>query len=801
MNTVPISQKQKAYILGAGVSGLVTAWMLAKDGWDITLFEKEACTGGLAFTSQWDEFLLDFGPHIYHTVNKDLEEFWEAEFGDLFIKGEFWCKNVKGENFDEYYDYPLSYESIHKYPPLVKERVFKELKSANPADKASAKNYKEYIQALVGPTLQTLFFETYPAKLWGMSTEEMTVNWAPKRIELREKRLPFYTGRWNAVGKFGSGCVMERIAQRIKSLDGKIRLNCGVREIVHSETSISRLKLSNGEEVEVKPGELVISTIPLNILARLFHIECALSFRGVISAAVALHKPYALPEGLHFLYYDSPEIIFHRVSEQKKFSSAEFPRDKTFLTAEIAYTANDALDRMNEKDLLDRVVNDLIRVRLVEREEFYKGIVQKRPCVYPLLTRDYEHQVRRVQSELAKNRSLYIVGGPAEYNYSDIHINFLKAMDLAKILTDKFSHFYKVRRDTVALKGKSIVKLNDKVVGDGHAPYIIAEAGLNHNGRVDVALRLVEEAKKAGCSAVKFQTYSAQYRVSNKFKKAKYAEQLIGMEENLYELLSRLELTGEDHKKIFEHGHKIGIDVFSTPFDLPSVDLLESLNTPQYKIASSDLNNLPLLRAVARTGKPVLLSTGMSSLAEVDESIHTILSEGNDQVIVLHCLSSYPANPSELNLNTIKTLKNAYRIPVGFSDHTSGLSASITAMAIGANVIERHFTLDRHWEGPDHIFSSEPEEMTELSRVSALMVNMLGDGIKIIQPSEYETINSFKKTIYANVEIKAGTTLSENMLTIKGPGGGLPPKFWGMVVGRQARRNIEPDHPITWDDI
>lgn len=801
IDTTSIGRKQKTTILGAGVSGLVSAWMLAKAGWDVTILEKEEFIGGLAFTRKWDEFHLDFGPHIYHTVNKELEELWEKEFGDLFVKGEFWCKNVKGENFDEYYDYPLSYEAIHEYPPIVKERVLRELKTVNPAEKTNAKNYKDYVQALVGPTLQTMFFETYPAKLWGVSTKEMTANWAPKRIELREKRLPFYTGRWNAAGKYGSGCVMERIADRIRSLGGKIRLNRGVKELIHTETTISCLKLFNGESIDIKPGELVISTIPLNILARLLHIECPLSFRGIISVAVALHKPYALPEDLQFLYYDSPEIIFHRVSEQKKFSSLGFPEDKTFLTAEIAYSADDEFDCMKEKDLLDRVVNDLIRVKLIHRDEFYKGLIQKKPCVYPLLTRGYEHQVRRVQSQLAKNGALYIVGGPAEYNYSDIHINFLRAMDLAKILTDKFSHFYKVRRDTVVLKGKQTVKLNDRLVGEGQAPFIIAEAGLNHNGNVDVALKLVEEAKKVGCNAVKFQTYSAQYRVSNKVKRAKYAEQLIGMEENLYELLSRLELSVEDHKKIFAYGRKIGIDVFSTPFDLPSVDLLESLHTPYYKIASSDLNNLPLLRAVAKTGKPIILSTGMSSLAEVDESIHTILAEGNDQIILLHCLSSYPANPAELNLNTIRTLKNTYQIPVGFSDHTPGLSASIVAMAIGANAIERHFTLDKHWEGPDHIFSSEPAEMEELTKVAVLTTKMLGDGIKRIQPSEYDTINSFKKTIYANIQIKAGTVISENMLTIKGPAGGLQPKFWNMIVGRAAKKDIEMDHPITWEDI
>jgi len=793
--------KKTAYILGAGVSGLVTGWMLSKSGWDVTILEKEEWYGGLAFTRKWDEFYLDFGPHIFHTVSKELEELWEREFGDLFIKGEYWCQNVKGEKFDEYHDYPLSYETILKYPSTLKDKILMELDEVDEDEKSRAKNYKEYVRALVGPTLQKMFFEQYPAKLWGMSTEEMTANWAPKRIELREKRTPFYTGRWNAVGKFGSGCVMDRLAEQIQSKGGKIRLQCAVQEIVHTENAISELKLANGETVPVRPDDIVISTVPINVLARLFHISCPLQFRGVISVALAFNRPYVLPEGYQFFYYDSPEVIFHRISEQKKFSDAGFPGDKTFITAEIAYTAKDQLDKTSDQVLIDRVLKDLIQVGLVKKSEFYKGIVQKRPCVYPLLSRDYEHQVRRVQSRLAKNKSLYIVGGPAEYNYADIHINFLKAMDLADLLTDRYSDFYKVRRDQIIAKRKRVVELGGKPVGDAHRPFIIAEAGLNHNGRLDLALRLVEEAKKANCDAVKFQTYSATYRVSNKIKKAKYAEQIIGLEENIYEMLSRMQLAPEDLKTLFEYGRKLGIDVFSTPFDIPSVDLLESLNTPYYKVASSDLINLPLLSVVAQTGKPIILSTGMSTIGEVEEAVNAVLREGNGNIILLHCLSSYPANPEEINLNCIKTLKENFQVPVGFSDHTLGSTVSITALAIGANVIERHFTLDRHLEGPDHIFSSEPKEMSELTQSAALINGILGDGIKRIQPSEYDTINSFKKTIYAQVPIKRGTVISENMLAIKGPAGGLPPKFWPVVVGRAARQDIEADHPITWDNI
>lgn len=797
----PLNAKRKAYILGAGISGLVTGWMLAQKKWDVVLFEKEKQVGGLAFTQRWDDFELDFGPHIYHTVDRDLENLWEQEFGDLFVKKEFWCKNVKGEKFDEFYDYPLSYEAIRGYPPLIRDKVLEELSGRDEGRKAAAKNYREYVEALVGPTLQNMFFEIYPQKIWGLTTREMTANWAPKRIELREKKTPFYTGRWNAVGKYGSGCIVGRMAEKIRQLGGRIRLNTEVQEIEGSETLIEKIRLANGEEINVSPEDVVISSIPITVLAKLFHIENQLSFRGVIAVALAFKKPVILPEGVHFLYYDSPEIIFHRISEQKKFSDSGFPADKTFVTAEITYAAGDELDQAKDQALVDRVLGDLVRVGLAEKEDFEQGIVMKRPCVYPLLKRDYEHQLRHLQARFAKRKSLYVVGGPAEYNYADIHINFLKAMDLAKVLDEKHAEFYQEKKSQIRVRPCQAVELNGKRVGLGAKPFIIAEAGLNHNGKIEMAIQLIEEAKKAHCDAVKFQSFSAENRVSNKVKKARYAEQIIGMEENIYELLSKLELSADDHRKLFAYGKKIGIDIFSTPFDFASVELLESLNAPYYKIASSDLTHLPLLARIARTGKPVILSTGMATLGEIEEAVSTILREGNPKVVLLHCLSSYPADPTEANLRVIQTLKQNFQVPVGFSDHAVGLSVSIAALALGADLIERHFTLDRRFEGPDHIFSSEPPEMSELTRLAVAMNGMVGDGVKTIQPSEYETINMFKKTIYAATKIPAGAEIREEMLAVKGPAGGLSPRYWPVVIGRMAKRNIEADHPITWDDI
>jgi N,N'-diacetyllegionaminate synthase len=240
--------QKRAIILGAGPVGLVTAWKLLENGWPVEIYEKESMVGGLCRTWKWGDFLVDTGPHIYHTPDPGLAEFWEKQFGDLFIKGEFWCKNVKDENFKEYWDYPLSWESISRYPKHLKERVLDELKTRNPEDKAKAVNYTEYMEAEVGPTLRKMFFDKYPQKIWGISTQKMTPDWAPKRIELRQKVTPFYHNQWNAVGKYGTGCIYERIQEHILRLNGGLHLNSEVRGIGYEGKRLTDIQFADKEE-------------------------------------------------------------------------------------------------------------------------------------------------------------------------------------------------------------------------------------------------------------------------------------------------------------------------------------------------------------------------------------------------------------------------------------------------------------------------------------------------------------------------------------------------------------------------
>ena len=217
---------KKAYILGAGPTGLITAWKLLEANWDVTILEKNNISGGLCRSWKWRDYIVDTGPHIFHTPDKLLENFWKKYFGDLLVEGKFSCKNVQGENFEKYYDYPLSIQGLNKFDKSLKIKIKKELEICNKENQRfKAKNYKEYIDSFIGPTLRKMFFEKYPKKIWGIDTRKMTPDWAPNRIKFRDKILPFYHEQYAAVGKYGTGCIYDRIKNLVKKKGGKFKFN------------------------------------------------------------------------------------------------------------------------------------------------------------------------------------------------------------------------------------------------------------------------------------------------------------------------------------------------------------------------------------------------------------------------------------------------------------------------------------------------------------------------------------------------------------------------------------------------
>jgi len=794
-------ESKKIFILGAGPVGLITAWQLLKKGHNVRIYEKNNIAGGMCRTWKWDEFLVDTGPHIYHTPDQNLASFWEQEFSDLFVKGDFWCKNVRGNNFDEYWDYPLSWESISRYPNSLKKKILNELKKTNIEKKATAKSYAEYIEAQAGPTLTEMFFKTYPEKIWGISTDEMTPDWAPKRVEFRNKVTPFYHQQWNAVGKYGTGCIYERIREKIETLGGELFFQYAATSINYNGNNIDELGFLNGEKIKINPDDIVISSLPITLTSELLGHKSNLIFRGIRSVYLAYKQPQILPEGIHWLYYGAKHIHFNRITENKKLTPFVALGHKTYLTAEITFSKGDEIDLMDDDDLINEVSRQVEEVGLIEMKKLSNASTNKEHFVYPLFYRGYQQDLAKARATVSKFQQLYSIGTGGDYNYADSQILFHKAFDTVSIICGKDSSFTQVIRKVPPIRLNAVVTINGKNIGAGERAYIIAEAGLNHNGSLKLGMKLIDAAKKTGCDAVKFQTFKPHSRISSKVKAVKYAETIIGLEETLYEMFERLAMPFDQQKELFAYAKKQGIEIFSTPFDLESVDFLEKLDVNFYKIASFDLLNLPLIKYVAKTGKPMIISTGMSNLGQIEDAVDVVIQAGNQNLMLLHCNSSYPASPDEMNLKAILTLQRNFNIPVGLSDHTFGLFIAHTAIVIGANLIERHFTLDRTFEGPDHILSSEPEEFSELVSIAKQVPMIMGDGIKRIQPGEYDTINTQRKSLYASVDISKGTVITEDMIVIKGPGGGLLPKFMELVIGRCARKDIEADYPITWENI
>ncbi len=793
--------KNKIIILGAGPIGLVTGWLLAKKKWDVEIFEKNSMVGGMCRSWKWKDFILDTGPHIFHTRDKNMWDLWKKTFGKLLIEGNYWAKNTYNDDFKNFYEYPISIEGIKKFPEPHRSKIFSELKDINKNKKGTSKNFDEHVKSQVGETLSDMFFKNYPAKIWGIDTKKMTAEWAPKRIKFREKILPFFSGEYTAVGKFGTGCIYEYLKKQIIKNGGKINLNKTVVGFENKNFNISGVKFLGGSSKKIDKDTVVFSSLPITLTARLLGLKSDLKFRGVRTVYIEIKKPRVLPAKCNWIYYPSKKIIFNRLSEHKKMSKYVSPKNKTYLSVEIAYSKNDEIDKTSFKEIKKIVTGNLIKIGLVKLNEIGDLSENKEDFVYPVQFTDYKYKLSKVNAKLSKFGQLYSLGTGGEFNYADSQILFHKSMDLVNNLSNRESMNYQVVKPNSNIKLNSNVKLGKYMVGDQYPTYIIAEAGLNHNGDIELAKKLILEAKKIGCNAIKFQSFNAGSRVSKKVKSINYVEEADGLQENIHQMFERLSLSFKQTKKLFDFAKKNKIEIFSTPFDEENVNLLEKLKVNFYKIASVDLVNIPLIEAVSKTGKPVILSTGMSTISNIEDAVEIFKKNGNKNLIILHCLSSYPANENEMNLKVIKTLKRNFGVPVGFSDHYPGIEISLMSIGVGANIIERHFTLDKKFEGPDHILSSEPEEMKKLVVLSKNSNNILGDGIKKIQPSEYVVINSQRKSIYAKKDINKGDKLTKDNLTIKGPGGGILPKYIDLILNKKAKNNIESDYPITWDAI
>ena len=324
---------------------------------------------------------------------------------------------------------------------------------------------------------------------------------------------------------------------------------------------------------------------------------------------------------------------------------------------------------------------------------------------------------------------------------------------------------------------------------------IIAEIGVNHNGNIDTAKKMIEVAKECGADIVKFQTFNTDALTSKFAKMAEYQKKNMGEEKSQKDMLKSLALSYDDFRELADYCKEVGIMFLSTPFDIGSVHFLDSLQDI-WKIPSGEITNYPYLVEIAKTKKKIILSTGMCAMDEVEASLKVLKDNGAADITLLHCTTDYPAPLESVNLKAMLTLKEKFGCPVGYSDHTKGIEVSVAAVAMGAEVIEKHFTLDRNMPGPDHKASLEPDELKELVNAIRNVEKALGDGNKKPTESELQNRNVARKSIVALKPIKKGELLSEDNLTTKRPGNGISPMLWNKIIGTSAKRDYEEDELI-----
>lgn len=344
------------------------------------------------------------------------------------------------------------------------------------------------------------------------------------------------------------------------------------------------------------------------------------------------------------------------------------------------------------------------------------------------------------------------------------------------------------------------IEIAGRLIGVEFQPYVIAELSANHNGRIETALRIVEEAKKAGADAVKLQTYRPDTITLNHDSEDFKIRGGLWDGRTLYELYEEAHMPWDWHKSLFEHARKLGITIFSSPFDNTAIDLLEDLNAPAYKIASFEAVDLPLIKYAASTGKPMIISTGMADADEIQEAIDAAREGGCKQLAILHCVSGYPAPAGDYNLRTIPDMIERFDLVTGLSDHTLDNTTAIASVAMGASIIEKHFTLDRTGGGPDDSFSLEPAEMAALCQGAKTAWQALGQVDYGRKSSEQGNVK-FRRSLYFVRDLKAGDTVSIEAIRSVRPGFGLPPKYFDAVLGKQINQDVMAGTPLSWDQL
>ena len=785
-------------IIGAGISGLTLALEFLRAGRRVRIIEACDSVGGLAKSISYPEYSIDFGPHLYHSAHPEIIDYWKTLVGESLVSKDFYSGNYRNGKI---YDYPVNTETAEaQYSPQEYSTILEELSKIDDKDLSNADNYHDYVRSLAGEFLANQFFTKYPKKLWGIDTKELSARFAPRRIEIRDKRLPFHSGpgRFAGIIEGGCGLLAENMKDEILSLGGEIIFNTSIVEIKFDDKkNISKLLISGGKAFDTDHS-CVISTIPITSLCELLNYSTKLYFRQIMLVNIVIRGSDPFPDNYDWLYFDDEEVVFHRVGVQTRFSRQGIKDDLHILCCEIAFNRQDAPD---VRELEKQCISSLSAMDLLDQESIVNIHSFDIGSVYPGYYVGHELELNRIFGKLGKHRNLYHTGSLADYAYSDLQVLTAKSIDLARELltlsSDTRSEL--IKPNMVAKPSQDFCFGRGKISNDpSDKPYVIAEIGLCHNGSVELCKKLIDASKHNGFSSAKIQTYQTG-RISKKSRTSRYFEETLDQEESISDQIDKLIFSESELTEIFSYAESIDFDLFSTPFDVSSADILNKLNVPGFKISSMDLVNIPLIRHVARLGKPVILSTGMASVGEIEAAVDTVLSEGNKRLAVLHCVSSYPCPVEAANLTRINLIKDTFGVISGYSDHTVEDFTPAFAMTLGARVIEKHVTLSKGLDGPDHNFSLVPSEMKSMMElIKSVHKAMNGNGFRS-SDIELSAKSNLRRSVYANGDLSRGDVITYENIAIKSPGDGIPVKYLDLILGKRVIRNIEDDFPLSWE--
>ena len=795
------------YILGAGPAGLSLAYYLSKIGITTNVIELSGHLGGMARTWEWNNFLLETGPHLLHTPLLDIWKDWEELLGDNLIKKEFYSANYLFRDNSEYlFDYPLnlpqvlesSYWSEHERDAIHYEMLDK----PNTLLLASANSFSDYVNGLVGPTLSNSFYKRYPEKVWGIATEQMLPDWAPKRLRICEEQESFFRGQYSGISALGSGDLFVQIRDFIVNNGSHVFLNEPVSALTSSNNRISSITTSK-RVFNLENDDLVVSTVPVGILAQMLGHDYQIDFRGITSVYLSFEGvEQVLPDPYSWLYF-SEESVFNRITEPTKLSRSLNLLDKvrSYVVCERAFSAQDFVSSEElKRDTIERTINDFQSMPIFSSLSIDNWSVNVEPWVYPIQTHENKLAYREVVSKIMSNKNIEMIGTGANYAYNDMQVIFKQAKELASDIANG-PHGGSLLMSTFADLCPPDSNRNSQHLSQS-LPTIIAEIGINHNGDFD-RLKELAVAACASSEIVKLQYFQTKERIGSQVREVNHVEKAQDVEESISDILSRCELSLDNILEIKNLVESRGRAFMCTAFSISDAEDLVNAGIHYIKTASMDLNNYPLHRWLASCDKPlqIFVSTGMSTSDEV-RACMDIYKCSPHKLSLLACTSSYPAPDNSLNLSSVKYFCSNYpSISIGYSDHSVGNNACLLALSYGASVLEVHFTDNTRLTGPDQILSKTNSDISLIVDYGSFMSAASGSAEKNLHTSEFFTWKTQRKSLFASVDIQAGDSITYENTVLRSPPLGISPVLLESGAPLIANRTIQKGKPIVRSSI